>query len=57
VGWSRTRLPEGSYVLEVVEPPARGPEGMLRGDPLGEELIARRAFTIQEEIEARIELR
>jgi len=57
VGWSRTRLPQGTYVLEVAEPPARGPEGFVRGDPLGELPVARREFSIQDALDTRIELR
>jgi hypothetical protein len=57
VGWSRTRLPQGTYVLEVAEPPARGPEGLVRGDPVGELPVTRREFSIQDVLETRVELR
>ncbi len=56
-GWSRTQLPQGAYVLELADPPARGWDPLLREDPLAELLLERREFSIEARGDTRIELR
>lgn len=49
-------LPAGEFVLEVADPPARGPEIFMRSDPLGEELVTRRRILIRPDADTRVDL-
>lgn len=54
--WGSAALPAGEYVLDVVDPPGRGPQVFVRNDALSEALLTRRRIAIRPNSETRVEV-